>query len=163
MIRLEMKNYNMILTKKLQKHQHFYQVKWISYRQINIAIWLNYNNRTSQVYLFSFRKCFEKEAKMNEDQEENQTKAIGNSARKQILDRDEKSLTNFFSKHFSSEKAIYELNRIKEIEQKINKDDLVYKAGDKEKDKTCYFQKFKTIKSFGGEIFNDCLKLEDAE
>ena len=30
MIRLEVKNCNMILTKKLQKHQHYHQVKLIN-------------------------------------------------------------------------------------------------------------------------------------
>ena len=30
MIRLEIKNYNMILTKKQQKHQHYHKVKLIN-------------------------------------------------------------------------------------------------------------------------------------
>ena len=30
MIRLEMKNYNTMLTEKLQKHQHYHQVKSIN-------------------------------------------------------------------------------------------------------------------------------------
>ena len=67
-----------------------------------------------------------------------------------------------FSKDFLTEEAIYWLNKIKEIEVKINRYDLIYKTGDKERDKTYDFQKFKTIKSFGREIYNDELTLEYA-
>ena len=56
----------------------------------------------------------------------------------------------------------YILSKIKEIEVKINRYDLIYKTGDKERDKTYNFQKFKTIKSFGREIYNDELTLEHA-
>ena len=47
-----------------------------------------------------------------------------------------------FSKYFSDEEAIYELNKIK--------------------DKTHDFQKFKTIRTFGREIYNNDLSLNDA-
>ena len=67
-----------------------------------------------------------------------------------------------FSKYFLSEEAIYELNKIKEIEQKINRDDLSYKTGNKEKDKTYDFKKFKTIRSFGREIYNGIITLNNA-
>ena len=33
-----------------------------------------------------------------------------------------------FSKDILNEEAIYELNKIKEIKQKLNRDDLIYKA-----------------------------------
>ena len=39
-----------------------------------------------------------------------------------------------------------------EIEQKLNRGDLIYKTGNKRRDKTYDFQKFKTIQSFGREI-----------
>ena len=41
-----------------------------------------------------------------------------------------------FSKDFASEKAIYELDKIDEIEQRISRNDLIYKTGTKKKDKT---------------------------
>ena len=66
-----------------------------------------------------------------------------------------------FSKKFLTGEAIYELNKIVEIEQKINRDNLIYRLGDKKKDKRYDFQKFKTIRSFGIEICNDELALED--
>ena len=39
-----------------------------------------------------------------------------------------------FSKEFLSEEALHELSEIKEIEQKVNRDYLIYKAGKKKKD-----------------------------
>ena len=56
------------------------------------------------------------------------------------------------SKDFLSEKAIYELKKIKEIKQELDEDDSIYKTSDKKKDKTYDFQKFTTIRFFGGEI-----------
>ena len=37
---------------------------------------------------------------------------------------------------------------------KLERNYLIYKTGNKKKDKTCDFQKFKTIRSFGREIHN---------
>ena len=55
-----------------------------------------------------------------------------------------------FPKDFLSGKAKYGLNKIKEIEQKMNRDDLIYKVDKKKKkkgdDKKCDFQKFKPIR-----------------
>ena len=38
--------------------------------------------------------------------------------------------------------AIYKLNKINKIEQKFNRDDLIYKTENKKKEKTYDFQKF---------------------
>ena len=54
------------------------------------------------------------------------------------------------------------MNKIIEIENKLNRDDLIYKTGNKKKDKIYYFQKFKTIKSFERETYNNYLSLGDA-
>ena len=43
------------------------------------------------------------------------------------------------------EEPIYELNKLIEMEQNINRDDLIYQIGNEKKDKTCDIQKFKTI------------------
>ena len=48
------------------------------------------------------------------------------------------------------------------MENKLDRNDLIYKTGNKKKDKTFDFQKFKTIRSFGREIYNDGLSLDDA-
>ena len=48
------------------------------------------------------------------------------------------------------------------MESKLNRDDLIYKTGSKKKDKKYDFQKFKKIRSFGREIYNNDLSLDDA-
>ena len=54
-----------------------------------------------------------------------------------------------FSKDFLNEEATHELNKIVEMENKLNRNDLIYKTSNKKKDKTYDFQKSKTIPSFG--------------
>ena len=44
-----------------------------------------------------------------------------------------------FLTDFLFEEAIYKLSKIKGIEQKINRNDLIYKTGNKKKDKTYDF------------------------
>ena len=57
---------------------------------------------------------------------------------------------------------MYLLNKIKKIEQKINRDDLIYKTGNKNRDKKYGFQKLKTVRSFGREICRGIVMLDDA-
>ena len=66
-----------------------------------------------------------------------------------------------FSKDFLNKEATYESNKIVEMENKLYRDNLIYKTGNKKKDKTYDFQKFKTIRSFGREIYNNDLLLDD--
>ena len=87
------------------------------------------------------------------------TRAIEGRVKKQILGTEQKSVTNFFSKDFLNEETIYEMNKIKEVEQEINRSDLFHKIGDKIK--TYDFQTFKKIRSFGKEICSGTLKLND--
>ena len=63
-----------------------------------------------------------------------------------------KLIWNLFSNNFLAPEAINQFNKIKEIKQKINRDDLIYKTRDKKKNKTwknSKTQKFKTIRIFG--------------
>ena len=48
------------------------------------------------------------------------------------------------------------------MENKLKRNDLIYKTSNRKKDKTYNFQKFKTIRSFRGEIYNSDLPLDDA-
>ena len=48
------------------------------------------------------------------------------------------------------------------MENKLDRNDLIYKAGNKKMDKTFDFQKFKTIRSFGREIYINNLSLDNA-
>ena len=57
-----------------------------------------------------------------------------------------------FPKDFLNEEDKYELNEIVEMENKLNRNYLIYKTGNKKKEKTYDFQKFTTIRSFGKEI-----------
>ena len=54
-----------------------------------------------------------------------------------------------FSKYFLNEEAIYKLSKIVEMENKFDRNDLLYKTGNRKKRKIYHFQKFKTIRSFG--------------
>ena len=67
-----------------------------------------------------------------------------------------------FSKDFLNEEAKYEVNKDVEMENKLDRNDLIYKTGNKTKDKKYDFEKFKTITSFGREIYNNDLSLDDA-
>ena len=53
------------------------------------------------------------------------------------------------------------MNKIVEIEWKINSHNFIYKIGNKKKDKTNYFQKFETIRPFWREMYHDKLSLDD--
>ena len=68
----------------------------------------------------------------------------------------------FFFKRFLSEETIYELNIITEIENKLNGDDLIYETGNKREDKITDFKTFKTIRSFGTEVYKNNLSIHDA-
>ena len=89
---------------------------------------------------------------MIEDQGEKQIRKIENSVEKKYLDKDKKSVAS----------STYELNKIVDIKNKLNNDDLIYKTGNKTKDNTSDFRKFKTIRSFGREIYKNVLSLDDA-
>ena len=55
---------------------------------------------------------------------------------KKISGTDEKSIASLFLKDFLNKEATYELNEIVEKENKLNINDLIYKTGNKKKDKT---------------------------
>ena len=48
------------------------------------------------------------------------------------------------------------------MENKLNRNDLIYKTSNSKKDKTYDFQKFQTITSFGRKIYNNYLSLDNA-
>ena len=110
----------------------------------------------------TLKKAFEKQTKTIEDQGEKQIKALENRVKKKFLGTDQKSIASLFSKDFLNEEATFELNKIVEMKNKLNRDDLIHKTGNKKKDKTYVFQKFKTIRSFEREIYNNHLSLDDA-
>ena len=62
-------------------------------------------------------------------------KAIESRVKKKVLDANQKSIASLISKDFLNEEATYELTKIVEIENKLNRDDLIYKTGNKKKEK----------------------------
>ena len=78
MIRLEIKNYNMILIEKQQKYQHYYQAKLIN---INILR----ANKCCLLLKFTYsplKKAFKKQTKTIEDQEEKLRQVIQDHEKK---------------------------------------------------------------------------------
>ena len=57
-------------------------------------------------------------------------------SQKRFLEADQKSIASLFLKDFLNEEATYELKKIVEMENKLYRDDLIYTAGNKKKDKT---------------------------
>ena len=107
-------------------------------------------------------KALEKQRPTTEDQGGKKIKALQNRGEKNFLDTNQKSIASLFSNNFLNEESTYELTRIVEMENKLDRNDLIYKTGNKKKDKTYDFQKFKTIRSFGREIYNNDLSLDDS-
>ena len=62
-------------------------------------------------------------------------KAIESRVKKKVLVANQKSIASLISKDFLNEEATYELSKIVEIENKLNRDDLIYKTGNKKKEK----------------------------
>ena len=73
-----------------------------------------------------------------------------------------KPIASLFAKSFLSTKAIYEFDKIKKTEQKIKRNYLIHKTGNKKRDKTYDFQKFKKIRSFGRKISSGIVTLVNA-
>ena len=73
MIRLEMKDYNMILTKKLKKYQHYHQVKLINMKEILPSDKSRIIDQTKFTYS-PLGKASEKQTKTIEEQGERRIK-----------------------------------------------------------------------------------------
>ena len=61
---------------------------------------------------------------------------------------------------FANDEAKEEFNKIKEIEDTIDREKLIYKASEKN---TYDFRKFKAIKTFGKDIYENKITLEEAD
>ena len=77
-----------------------------------------------------------------------QIKALQNWVEKLFLGKYQNSIAFLFSKDFPNEEATRELNKIVETENKLDRNDLIYETGNKKKDETYDFQRFKTIRCF---------------
>ena len=66
-----------------------------------------------------------------EDRGEEQIKSLGNRAEETFLDTDQTSIVSLFSKDNLNEEPTYELNKIVEMENKLDRNDFIYKTGNK--------------------------------
>ena len=66
-----------------------------------------------------------------------------------------------FSKDFLNEEVTYQLKNIAEMENEHTRDYWIYKTGNSSKNKTFDYQKFRTVRSFKKEIYNNDLSLDD--
>ena len=160
MIKLEMKNYNMILIGKQPKYQLYHQTKIHKYEYLTGEDILPSNKQqiTEQAkFTYSpLGKAFEKQIKTIEYQEEKQVKHLN------TLKSDNNKLTieNVIPKSvFANDEAKEEFNKIKEIEKNVDREKLFYKS-----DKNTYnFKNFHTIRTFGKDIYEDKITFEKAD
>ena len=120
MIRLEMKNYNAILTEKQLKYQPYHQVKFITCEEILPSN----KQRTIEQAKFTYSplgKAFEKQIKTIEDQGQNQVEALK-----------PKPINSKFDDNLSISKEIYDkllherIDEILKMSRKINYNNLVF-------------------------------------
>ena len=132
MIKLEMRNLNMILTEKQQKYQHYDLEKLMNVNILQMKKHYHLIKRSViEQTKFSHSplgKVFEKETKMTEEKEEKQILAITDQKKKK------KRLETLCNKddHKSIDKKIFDrvvierFDEIKELTNEIDHDDLIY-------------------------------------
>ena len=67
---------------------------------------------------------------------EKTNKGTWKQSQKIFLDADQKSIASLFSKDFLNEEATYKLKQIVEMENKLDRNDFIYKTDNKKKNKT---------------------------
>lgn len=110
MIKLDMKNYNMILTGKQQKYHHYHYGKLINMNMLQVKkIWPPDQSKIIQQAKFTYsplRKTLEKQTKAIENQEEKQLKATGEDG-KQVVNRNA-IIKNFY---YDTKKDVLDLKQ----------------------------------------------------
>ena len=102
-------------------------------------------------------KAFDKQIKTIEDQGKKQVDALNTLKSDNKLEIKDKDIIPESS--FANDESRKELNKIKEMEESIDREKLVYKT-DKH---TFDFRKFNTIRTFGKDIYNGKITLEEAD
>ena len=99
-------------------------------------------------------KSFEKQMKIIEDKEEKQIDALESLKPKEQT----KSIEEVFLEGYDSVEIKNELNKIKEYEKKVNRDNMIYYSSKEPFD----FRMFKTIRSFGDDIYSSKITINEA-
>ena len=102
-------------------------------------------------------KAFEKQIKTIDDQREKEVTALNTLK----SDKNNKlTIEDMIPKNaFSNDEVEKEIDKIKEIEDAIDREKLLYKASGN----TLDFKKFKTIITFGKDVYEDKVNLEEAD
>ena len=103
-------------------------------------------------------KAFEKQTKTIEDQGKKQIKAIQDN-KKQLTNTQEVTIKNIIPENILNDEAKKEIGRISKIEKTVYRVELVYRASEY----TYSFQNFRTIKTFGRDIYNGEITLKEAD
>ena len=99
-------------------------------------------------------KVFEKQIKTIKDQGEKQVEALNTFKSDNKL-----TIEDMIPSAFNNDEAKKELNKIKETEDTIDREKLVYKASGNTYD----FRKFRTIRNFGKDIYDGEITLEEVD
>ena len=166
MIKLEMKNYNTILIEKQPKYQLYHQTKFVNMSILLVKIY--YHSNKQQIieqakFTYSpLAKAFVKQIKTIEDQGEKQVKALNTlkSGSNNNNNNNKLTIEDVIPENvFANDEATKEFNKIIEIEKNVDREKLVYKSN-----QNIYnFKKYQTIRTFGKDIYNDEITLEEAD
>ena len=102
-------------------------------------------------------KAFDKQIKTIEDQGKKQVDALNTLKPNDKLENKDKDI--ILQNSFANDESRKELHKIKEMEGTIDKDELVYKTDNHPYD----FRKFNTVRTFGKDINNGKITLEEAD
>ena len=100
-------------------------------------------------------KAFEKQIKTIEDKGQKQIDALECLKPKEQT----KSIEEIFPEGYDSVEIKNELNKIKEYEKKVNRDNIIYYSRKEPFD----FRMFKTIRSFGDDIYSSKITINEAD
>ena len=100
-------------------------------------------------------KAFEKQTKIIEDKWQKQIDALESLKPKEQT----KSTENICPKGYDSVEIKNELNKIKEFEKKVNRDNMTYYSSKEPYD----FRMFKTVRSFDDVIYNSKITINKAD
>ena len=100
-------------------------------------------------------KAFEKQIKTIEDKGQKQIDALESLKPKEQT----KSIEEIFLEGYDSVEIKNELNKIKEYEKKVNRDNMIYYSSKEPFD----FRMFKTIRSFGDDIYSSKITINEAD
>ena len=158
MIRLEMKNYSMMLIKKQLKCRLYHRVKFIPSNQQQII-------EQARFTYSPLGKAFEKQTKAIEDQGEKQIKAIQRELKtiKRYVEPYDAEDTPFISKQreIFNELVDERREKITDLDKKVNSDDLIYIYTGNTAD--VKFDEFDNALNIINKIQNGKISLEDVK